>query len=324
MNAREFTPDPGTESPYARNVRRLRSPIAWFGGKGILAPKIVSLFPSHDCYVEPFCGGASCLFAKSPSPVEVINDLDSDIVNFFRVLRDSRKFGQFYKLASLTPYSRQEFLRYRAEWRSRWPDCDDVERAYRWFVVARMSFAGELGRGWGFSVGTSRRGMANGVAQWLSSIDMLPTIAERVKRVQIEHGDWGSILERYDSPDTLFYADPPFVLGTRRSGGYVHEMDDADHAALVDGLQRARGKVLLSGYRNETYARLESMGWDRVDMRTVCYAAGRTRRAGLQGRGSLAKHGLKHVRTESLWISPRARKAAGGAGLDYVQSTFSF
>src|SRR3954471_23822281 len=97
---------------------RLRSPITWFGGKGMLARKIAPLFPPHHCYVEPFCGGASCLFAKPPSPVEVINDLDSDIVTFFRVLRDPQKFEAFYRLAALTPYSREEYCRHRANWRS--------------------------------------------------------------------------------------------------------------------------------------------------------------------------------------------------------------
>src|SRR6478672_667342 len=82
-------------SPQDRAWRRLRSPITWFGGKGLLARKIVPLFPPHHCYVEPFCGGASCLFAKSPSPVEVVNDVDGDIVNFFRVLRDPGKFDAF-------------------------------------------------------------------------------------------------------------------------------------------------------------------------------------------------------------------------------------
>lgn len=200
-----------TDVPLHMKVsRRLRSPITWFGGKGILAPKIVPFFPPHTCYVEPFCGGASCLFAKAPSPVEVINDVNSDIVNFFRVLRDAQKFEEFHRLTALTPYSREEYARYRTDWRTKWQECaDDVERAYRWYVIARMSFAGEFGRSWGRSVSTSRLGIANAVAQWLSIVDMLPAIAERVRTVQIEHGDWLKVLEDYDTPDTLFYIDPP-------------------------------------------------------------------------------------------------------------------
>lgn len=312
--------------------RRLRSPITWFGGKGVLAPKIVPFFPRHSCYVEPFCGGASCLFAKPPSPVEVVNDLDSDIVNFFRVLRDPQKFDRFYRLTSLTPYSREEFKTYRANWRADWPGCnDDVERAYRWYVIARMSFAGEFGRSWGRSVGTSRHGMANAVAQWLSIVDLLPALAERVRTVQIEHGDWLEVLESYDTPNTLFYCDPPFVHSTRCGGKYQHEMDNAEHRELVEVLLSIQGRAVLSGYRNAIYLPLEEAGWKCVDVPSVCYAVGRTRLTGLQGVGSLTKPGTRHLRTERLWISPPTptpgSERAGGRSLRsnrYIQGKLNF
>ena len=326
------------KSPHHRPSRRLRSPLVWFGGKGILARKIVPLFPPHHNYVEPFCGGASCLFAKSPSPVEVINDVDSDIVNFFRVLRDPRKFEQFHRLAALTPYSREEFVRYRRDWRAKWQDCaDDVERAYRWYVVARMSFAGEFGGSWGRSVGTSRLGMANAVAQWLSIVDMLPAIAERVRTVQVEHGDWRQVLQAYDTPDTLFYIDPPFVKNTRRGGKYRHEMSNAQHRELVEVLLNIRGRGVLSGYRNAIYEPLEEAGWQCADLPVTCYAVGRTRATGLQGAGALTKPGSVHRRTETLWISPGVWSPAtdgvhfGSRRLDefgrqnrYVQGRFDF
>jgi DNA adenine methylase len=309
------TPEPHVEvgnhaeggSPRHQPDRRLRSPLVWFGGKGILARKIVPLFPPHHCYVEPFCGGASCLFAKAPSPVEVINDLNSDLVNFFRVLRDPGAFERFHRLASLTPYSREEFKRYRASWRAGWEGrLDAVERAYRWYVIARMSFAGEFGRSWGHSVATSRGGMANAVAQWLSSVDMLPLTAARLRRVQIEHSDWRDVIERYDSPGTLFYVDPPFVRATRRSGRYVHELDDAGHKDLVRTLLRAEGKIIVSGYQHKIYRPLEEESWERIDLTTMCYAAGRTRLTGLQGKRSLAKEADRYIRTQALWISPSA------------------
>ena len=306
-------------------VRRLRSPIAWFGGKGMLVSRLLPLIPPHHTYVEPFCGGASCLFAKAPSPVEVINDLNSEIVNFFRVLRDPTKFGLFHQLATLTPYSREEFLHFRADWRSGWSSCpNDVVRAYRWYVVARMSFAGEFGRSWGYSVAASRRGMANAVSQWLSILDMLPAISERVRRAQVEHGDWRLALQRYDTPDTLFYVDPPFVKSTRRSGRYAHELDDAAHMDLIEVLLHIRGKVLLSGYRNDIYAPLEEVGWERVDLPTVCYAVGRTRHSGLKGEGSLVKQGMRHIRTESVWVSPTARMRCGIDGVEYTQAILDF
>lgn len=319
--------------PQHRPSRRLRSPLVWFGGKGILVRKIVSLFPPHHTYVEPFCGGASCLFAKRPSPVEVINDLDSDIVNFFRVLRDPEKFERFHRLATLTPYSREEFIRYRSDWRAGWPECpDEVERAYRWYVVARMSFAGEFARSWGRSVSTSRLGMANAVAQWLSIVDMLPAIAERVSAAQIEHGDWLDVLQSYDGPNTLFYVDPPFVMSTRSSGKYRHELSNGDHHDLVDALLSIQGRAVLSGYRNSIYQRLEEAGWKCVDLRTVCHATGRTRLTRLTGANALTERGNRYRRTETLWISPPAMStpATGlaarmvGRRLRYLQGRLDF
>ena len=281
-----------------RRHGRLRSPITWFGGKGLLARKILPHFPPHHCYVEPFCGGASCLFAKSPSPVEVVNDVNGDIVNFFRVLRDPGKFDAFQRLVALTPYSREEFISFRREWHLNlnWRNAaegpgapngidgadaegtigtGDIERAYRWYVIARMSFAGEFGRSWGHSISTSRLGMANAVAQWLSIIDMLPSIVERIRTVQIEHGDWLKVFEDYDSRGTLFYCDPPYVKSTRRSGKYRNEMDNAEHRELVEVLLDIQGRAVLSGYRNAIYRPLEEAGWQCIDMPTICYAVGR-------------------------------------------------
>ena len=118
--------------------RRLRSPIWYVGGKGMMVQKLLHYIPPHRTYVEVFGGGASLLFAKEPSPVEVYNDIDSGVVNFFRVLRDKEKFKKFYEKVVLTPYSREEHYYCRNTWR----DCaDDIERAYRWFVMVRQGFA---------------------------------------------------------------------------------------------------------------------------------------------------------------------------------------
>jgi DNA adenine methylase len=166
--------------------------------------------------------------------------------------------------------------------------------------------------------------MANAVSQWLSIIDMLPEIATRARSVQIEHGDWLDVLRSYDTPDTLFYMDPPFVRSTRRSGKYLHEMDDAEHRRLVKALLNIRGKALLSGYRSDIHEPLEEAGWERVDLPTVCYAVGRTRSTRLQGKGSL----VGQFRTESIWISPGvgapAPRATERADKWYVQGVLRF
>ncbi len=278
----------------------MRSPVWWFGGKGNLAKKILKYFPEHKIYVEPFGGGASLLFAKEPSPIEVYNDIDSGLVNFFRVLRDPEKFEQFYKKVCLTPYSREEYYYCR----DTWEDCtDDVERAYRWYVVARMSFGGRFGNSWGFAVTNSRRNMASTTSSWLSVIDMLPLIHQRIMRVQIEHKDFREIFKIYDTEDTLYYCDPPYVSFTRRGDGYKHEMTDDDHKDLVNILLNIKGKAILSGYQNEIYKPLEQAGWKRIDWLTACSAVGRTRYTKILGEG-VAK--TKQPRIESIWISPNA------------------
>jgi DNA adenine methylase len=281
---------------------KLRSPIHWFGGKGNMVGKLLKLVPKHHTYVEVFGGGAQLLFAKSPSPVEVYNDVASDLVNFFRVLRDPEKFQRFHRLVSLTPYSREEYYFCR----DTWEQCeDDVERAYRWFVVARMSFSGTFGASWSFSLNTSSRGMSESCSAWLSAIEILPQIHARIMRVQIEHKDFRELIPLYDTPKTLFYMDPPYIPETRRSGGYRYEMSIDDHKELVDIILKLKGMVMLSGYRHLIYEPLERSGWARYDYETVCHATAKTRATGILGEGSAKR---MQRRVESVWLSPNCQK----------------
>jgi DNA adenine methylase len=292
----------------------MRSPIWYFGGKGKMVKNLLPLIPPHKIYVEVFGGGASLLFAKKPSPVEVYNDIDSDLVNFFRVLRDPEKFEQFYRKAVLTPYSREEYCFCRETFQ----ECqDDIERAYRFFVTARMSFSGRILHGWSFTVTDSSRGMAGAVSKWLSCLDGLPDIHERLMRVQIEHDDFRKIIPRYDTADTFFYLDPPYVPDTRRSGEYAHEMTLDDHRELVEMLLAIKGKAMLSGYRHEVYEPLERAGWQRIDYETACHAVGRTRGTGILGEGAAR---AKQPRVESVWLSPNAQ--AQRASHDKTQTLF--
>lgn len=265
---------------------RLRSPIVWFGGKGGMLAKLLPLIPSHTTYVEPFGGGASLLLAHEPSAVEVYNDLNRGLVNFFRVLRDPDRFGEFQRLAQLTPYAREEFDLCRKSWSEA---ADPVERAHRWFLVARMSFAGSFGNGWSFAVTKSSRGMAARVSAWLSVVEMLPALSERLLRVQVEQKDALDVIATYDSEGTFFYLDPPYVHSTRRSGGYEHELDDEQHRRLVRLLLSVKGKVLLSGYASAIYSELEENGWRRKDWKVVCHTGGDRK--------------SKQQRVESVWFN---------------------
>lgn len=275
---------------------RLRSPIVWFGGKSAMVPKLKPLLPppqSYKIYVEVFGGGANLLFAKESVGIEVYNDLDSGLVTFFRVLRDPKKFTKFYHYAINTPYSREEFKFCRDSW----PECkDEALKAYRWFVKNRMSFAG-LGRSWGRTVTSSTRGMAEAPASWMSILELLPVIHHRLRGVQIEQKDFRAILTEYDTPETFFYCDPPYVLETRRDGKYTHEMTLEDHQDLVQILLQLKGKAILSGYAHPVHQPLEAAGWERRDFETTCTTTGRTR-----GSRHLTREQLKRI--ESVWVSP--------------------
>ena len=196
------------------------------------------------------------------------------------------------------PYARALWTEARETWDQ---EADPVRRAALWFVVARQSFSGDFGSSWSSVVTASCRGMAETASKWLTTIERLPEVHGRLRRVQIECADWRTILDRYDTSETLFYLDPPYVHGTRKAGGYAHELTDEDHADLVTVLLGIRGMAVLSGYAQSTYEPLERAGWRRTDWDTACHAAGKTRDTGIQGNGSAM---TTQSRIESIWASP--------------------
>lgn len=290
-------------------MSRLRSPIGWFGGKGNMVAKLLPLLPQHEQYVEPFFGGGSVFFAKGPCPHETINDADDGVTGFFRVLRDRGE--EFIRRAQLTEYGEALFRDCRDTWRE---EGDELLRAWKWWVVARQSFSGRFGESQSHSRTQTSRGMAGEVSRYLSCIDRLPLVVERLRGTQILCGDALRALRCCDTPDCFAYLDPPYVHSTRwdsqrRDGvprGYAHEMDDAAHAALVEYLLTEwTGKAVLSGYRHAVYDPLEAAGWRRLDFATACHAAARTRGSGLLGEGALL---AKQARTESVWLCPRTAR----------------
>ena len=238
------------------------------------------------------------MLSKDPTPVEVYNDIDGDLVGLFRVLsRGGDDFARFYRMVCLTLYSREVFYESMEELKT---ETDPVVRAFHYYVVARMSFSGQFGSSWSHAIAHSRRGMAGPCSKWLSMIDMLPEIHNRLSRVQIENREWETVLRGYDTPGTLFYLDPPYIHGTRKSKKlYRHEMSTDDHERLVGVLLGIKGKAFLSGYHHPVYSPLEDAGWNRKDFAVNCNAVGRTRATGVLGDGSASKHG----RTESVWYN---------------------
>jgi DNA adenine methylase len=276
-----------------------RSPFPWFGGKQKLADDIIALFPAHAVYVEVFGGGASVLLSKRPANLDVYNDLDEGVVNFFRCLRDEPE--RLVPLLELTPYSRSEWQVARDTW---FKIEDSVERARRWYVVASQSFGAMVakdrhpngerahGRGWGGE--RLGRMHLNRAASTANRIDNLWRFVERMRLVQIESLDWRACIERYDHEDCLFYLDPPYVAGTRRAGGYEYELTDDDHAELVERVLGLDGVAIVSGYEHPIYEPLVAGGFARHEFDVISTA------------GQRSADTARDRRIEVVWASPRA------------------
>lgn len=282
---------------------QVHSPFPWFGGKA--APKIkhaiLAALPPHSRYVEPFGGGASILISKEPCSVEVYNDVNRGVVNFFRVLADAEYFGKFMARAALLPVSRELY----EEFGRTWPAIHDpVEQAVRWYYIARQSFGGIFNNSWGTNV-TGNGKTAAMISSWRSSFDNLPQVHDRIQQVQIECCDWRNLLKRFSGPGYLAYCDPPYVAGSRKAGGYEHELRNEDHVELIETLIHYDGAVVLSGYHSSLYAPLEAADWDCLEVEVVCTAAGRTRANGLQGPGKAKE---RQQRTECIWRNPEAMR----------------
>lgn len=234
------------------SISRLQSKkliaFGWYGGKYSHLDWLLPLLPICHHYCEPFSGSGAVLLNRAPSPVETYNDLDGEVANFFRVLRDDK--DRLVEAIGLTPFSREEFsIACALE-----PDLSALERARRFFVRARQVRTGlaqtaSLGR-WANCKNTSRAGMSGVVSRWLGSVEDLPDIALRLLRVQIENRPALEIIRLYDSPQTLFYCDPPYIHLTRGDNkAYGYEMSDDEHRKLAQVLNLAQGRVAISNYQ---------------------------------------------------------------------------
>ena len=236
---------------------------------------VISFFPRHEIYVEPFGGAAGVLLNKRPSPLEVYNDLNSDLVNFFRVLRDKEKAAELIRRLKLTPYAREEYYSFYPM-----PEGDDIERARA--LVCRAG----MGIGVRMAVSESPAGFAadnkkirKNAKVFVNHVERINEIAERFRSVVIEHKDALELIPRYDSPDTLWYLDPPY--NCRYSFRYKHNINQE---AMLGAFKNVSGYVVLSGYENALYAD-ELAGWHMETRPHHNFANQRTK--------------------ECLWLSPR-------------------
>lgn len=229
--------------------------FGWYGGKYSHLDWLLPLLPKTQHYCEPFGGSAAVLLNLEPSNVETYNDIDGEVVNFFKVLRDKKE--ELLYAIGMTPFSREEF-RDAIKSNSNGKYLSDLERARRFFIRARQVRTGlaqtaSNGR-WANCLSTSRAGMAGAVSRWLGSVEGLEYIATRLLRVQIENDDALVVIKRYDSSDTLFYCDPPYPHESRGDkNAYKYEMTDFEHVHLSNLLKNVNGKVAISGYRCNLY-----------------------------------------------------------------------
>ncbi|WP_066383088.1 MULTISPECIES: DNA adenine methylase [unclassified Anabaena] len=258
--------------------------FGWYGGKYSHLDWLLPLLPKTIHYCEPFGGSAAVLLNREPSPVETYNDIDGQVVNFFRVLRDQK--DQLIEAIGLTPFSREEF---RIAIAKEEKGLSDLEKARRFFVRARQVRTGlaqtaSIGR-WAHCKLTSRAGMAGAVSRWLGSVEDLPEIVQRLLRVQIENDRAIEIIQRYDSPETLFYCDPPYPHDSRGdSKAYAYEMTDDEHRQLANVLRAVKGKVALSGYDCQLMQELYG-DWNCI-------------------KAPLKQcHSIKELRQEVLWLN---------------------
>ena len=236
---------------------KTRPIIKYHGGKFYLSPWIISLFPENYremTYVEPYCGGANVLLNKEKSLIEVINDLDKDVVNIYRALRDEPK--EIIRRLNLCKYCEETF--YRATKKTQFDDY--LDNAVNEFILRRMSRGG-LKKAFAWSE-RLRGGKPGDVNAWETALKSLPSLAERLEEVHIFDFAALDVIKTFNSERTLLYCDPPYLQDTRISKTvYSYEMSIDDHIELAHSLNNFNGKVLISSYPSPLYNKLYK-GWN--------------------------------------------------------------
>lgn len=238
----------------------------------MMARKIIAHFPAHRIYTESFGGGGSILLRKDRSYCEVYNDLDGEIVNLFRVVRD--RGHELVRVLELTPFSRTEFLG------SYTPTDDPLEQARRTMARSFMGFgsASACGAKTGFRSNSNRSGTTP-AHDWRNYPACIPAIIDRLRGVVIENKDACAVMTDHDTSETLHYVDPPYVFDTRSGAnpyckkGYRFEMTDDQHRSIAAFLRTLKGAVIVSGYACPLYDEELYVGWQRAEFRALADGA---------------------------------------------------
>lgn len=269
-----------------KKYKKISPPFGYFGSKNKIAFELCQNLPPHNCWVEAFCGSSAVTLAKPPASIEIINDIDGEIVNVFRQLRNNSKM--LCKQIEHTPYSEEELKNARNENAK----ISDLERARQFLVKSMMAINGSFGNskgGFSYSDSYSRNNKGARVNRWNNLPKRLNNVVDRLKNVRIENKDANKLIERFiDRPATLIYLDPPYLAD--RVNGYENEANDHNfHLDLLNLLNRSRSMIFISGYKNELYNDLltEANGWTIKEIETTT-----------QGSNGFVKK-----RTEVLWMN---------------------
>jgi DNA adenine methylase len=269
-----------------------RFAFGYFGSKHKLALPIIGHLPPHNAWVDAFCGSAAVTLAKLPAPIEIINDINGDVINFFKQLRDHPQ--ELQRLVTLTPYSRQELMCARQDLKSG----NALEKARRFLVSAMMSMNGVFGSdrgGFSYSNSYARNGMEARVSRWCNVPKRLERIVERLRRLRIENQDARELLKQFlDRPGTLVYLDPPYLV--ERTKGYdCDQYDEKFHKELLTLACKAKCMIVISGYDSPLYNSMLKMkyGWKKIEIE-----------AHTQG-----SNGKRFARTEVLWQNKHCLEA---------------
>lgn len=250
----------------------------WIGGKAKLAPHLIDHIPYTKIYCEPYGGAASVLINRRKSPLEVYNDIDGRLVNLFRILQVSELVGDLQYRLDHTLYARAEFgkaLQLLKETDCSSLETPSVELAWAFFVAQNMGYSGKansIGE-WGTQL-TPRANMMGLISAFRQKSFSLKAYSQRMLNVTIDNRDSLQVIKKWDTPETTFYLDPPYIMATRKNGGYNHEVDDAHHVQLVETLLNIQGTAVLSGYFHELYKPLLDAGWLRKDIEAIASSSG--------------------------------------------------
>ena len=236
----------------------MKTPLSYYGGKQTLAKLILGLIPEHRVYCEPFLGGAAIFFAKQPSKVEIINDTNGEIINFYEVLK--RDFTALEKEAAISLHSRKQHRQARVVYEN--PDMfDRIKRAWAIWMLANSSYGKNLDGGFSYSrtTGGATKALAN------KRLNFSEDYAVRLQNVQIECCDALKIIRSRDSVEAFFYCDPPYVGADQ---GHYDGYSQEDFDGLLSLLETVKGKFLLSSYRNKSLSDFAKRnGWHSIEIK---------------------------------------------------------